>query len=323
MDTRPRRIVAYSIYIAKNFRVLYLSALFDARVMIMMNIDPTKNVVVFKVQKPLRKEETVKGETLTRDLNGVQKVWDEVSTAQSIKTRHVREIYSEWEPSDEDKAFLNEHFAGVKVSYSFERPTSDSEWEQAFAAAREQLAETARKQHMPDTQLLPVLRDFDDLAGEVLQTAITPELAVYLANVGVTPRGTLGIDYVMQKAVTEQGADLQALWEQAFKNVMKGLAVNGAEDNGHPLLVINREQGLAAAAVGLPDFTGRIAGMLNAPQFYVAIPDPNTLLAVDANSPIAEKIQQVALSSEYNAALAFTPCVLLVDGEVITLHKRR
>ncbi|MEO1444100.1 MAG: hypothetical protein AAFV33_27140 [Chloroflexota bacterium] len=225
----------------------------------MMNVDPTKNMIVFRY-RTWRKADTAIGEALTRTPNGVQKVWEQVSAEHSLKPRSVQEIYTEWEPSDEDKTFLDATFPGVKVSFSFERPASERGWEQAFETAKEAMLAAARKQNLPDAAHFPVLRDADGIAQELFVTrSLTPDLVLCLAQVGITPRGTIGIDYVMEK----DAPDADTLWTQAYTTVMTGLAVNAAEDDGHPLLVINREQGLGAAAVALPDFAQRMEGMLN------------------------------------------------------------
>ncbi|MEL6271627.1 MAG: hypothetical protein AAFU54_22475 [Chloroflexota bacterium] len=285
----------------------------------MMNVDPTKNMIVFRY-RTWRKADTAIGEALTRTPNGVQKVWEQVSAEHSLKPRSVQEIYTEWEPSDEDKTFLDATFPGVKVSFSFERPASERGWEQAFETAKEAMLAAARKQNLPDAAHFPVLRDADGIAQELFVTrSLTPDLVLCLAQVGITPRGTIGIDYVMEK----DAPDADTLWTQAYTTVMTGLAVNAAEDDGHPLLVINREQGLGAAAVALPDFAQRMEGMLNTPRLYVAIPEPNTLLAVAADSPIAEKIQQMALNSDYSGAVALTPCVLLYENGQPAVMGRR
>jgi hypothetical protein len=54
----------------------------------------------------------------------------------SLLPAAVKRIYSEWEPSSEDQAFINTTFPGVQVTYSFSRPPSDG-WEKALRDAEQ------------------------------------------------------------------------------------------------------------------------------------------------------------------------------------------
>ena len=52
---------------------------------------------------------------------------------------------------------------------------------------------------------------------------LTPGLGVFLAAVGTTPRGTIGIDYVMAAKLDERSHDAGRLWQQAYANLASSL----------------------------------------------------------------------------------------------------
>src|SRR4051812_2231846 len=96
-----------------------------------MQIDPSVNVVVFQVRTDTGIRELV-GQAPTRAADSVRQAWARVAEQNAVKAADVRQVYSEWEPSAEDKAFLDATFAAdVEVSFSFRRPPEDG-WEQAI-----------------------------------------------------------------------------------------------------------------------------------------------------------------------------------------------
>jgi hypothetical protein len=101
--------------------------------------DPSQNVVVFELLINQRLEQiTDAGETKANDC--VQQAWDRVRSRIGAVATDVKEIWSEWEPSAEDLAFLAVTFPGVQLTYSFERPTPDR-WDAAMESARRTLRE--------------------------------------------------------------------------------------------------------------------------------------------------------------------------------------
>lgn len=86
---------------------------------------------------------------------------------------------------------------------------------------------------------------------------LTPELGVFLGEVGTTPRGTIGIDYVMVAKLQEPIGDAGRLWQQAYANLAGSLEVEVAELDDQPLFILKREEGMAASAIALPDFSDR------------------------------------------------------------------
>lgn len=102
-----------------------------------MSADANFNVVVFSVVLNGETFEVV-GHAPTRADNCVRSCWAAATAQRGIKPSDVQKIYSEWEPSELDKAFLDATFAkDLKVSYSFDRPSTDEGWERAIREAQQ------------------------------------------------------------------------------------------------------------------------------------------------------------------------------------------
>jgi hypothetical protein len=133
----------------------------------------------------------------------------------------------------------------------------------------------------------------------MVHRTLAPGLGVFLAEVGITPRGTIGIDCVMAAKLNEQSSDAGRLWQQAHANLASSLKVEAAELDGQPLFVLNREEGMAASAVALPDFSDSAAEWTGRQRLMVGIPDPDTVLLCAAGSPVVRHIQGATLGSQY------------------------
>jgi hypothetical protein len=71
--------------------------------------DAAANVVVFEVEVEGRLE-TRTGQGPTRAGACIRQVWTDLSAKEPLRRERVRRIYSEWEPSAEDRAFLEATF---------------------------------------------------------------------------------------------------------------------------------------------------------------------------------------------------------------------
>jgi|ERR1043165_221146 hypothetical protein len=110
-----------------------------------MNADPSVNVVVFEVSVNGSLEKLV-GDGPTRADNCVQVVWKALATEHGVRPSGVRRIYSEWDPSVEDKAFIDATFgANVEVTYSFPRPSSN-DWDRAMREVAATIEAAGKKQ---------------------------------------------------------------------------------------------------------------------------------------------------------------------------------
>jgi hypothetical protein len=294
-----------------------------------MKLDPSMNVVVFEVRRGLKLDKLV-GEGRTRDPHCISGVWSELQRKHGVKASKVRRVYAEWQPSSEDAAFLRQQFRpDLEVTYSFERP-ADQQWDKAFEEARQmmlqatapdavQAAASETKGGVP----LPVLRDLDGLSPAIAHRTLAPGLGVFLAEVGTTPRGTIGIDYVMAARLEERSGDAGRLWQQAYSNLASTLEVQAAELEGQPLFFLRRAEGMAASAIALPDFSESAAEWTGGQRLMVGIPDPDTLLLCAAGSPVVRHLREATLGSPYVGAVNLTPCLLLLDHGRLSLEARR
>jgi hypothetical protein len=93
-----------------------------------MNTDSGVNVVVFEVLIGRRLQRPF-GECSTRAVDGLRKVWGELAAGFNLRPAGVRRVYSQWEPTPDDRAFLATEFpTKVKGSYSFRRPPARRDW---------------------------------------------------------------------------------------------------------------------------------------------------------------------------------------------------
>jgi hypothetical protein len=109
-----------------------------------MSANPSVNVVVFEVQVGDRLEKLV-AEGPTRSADCVQRAWSIVGEMNGVLAKDVRRVYSEWQPSPEDLAFLGANFPQAAVTYSFKRPRADK-WDQAMAQAGRTIQRATEKE---------------------------------------------------------------------------------------------------------------------------------------------------------------------------------
>jgi hypothetical protein len=279
-----------------------------------MNADPTVNAVVFEVEVNGKMERMV-GQGATKSDNCITQVWADLSQKHNLTPQQVKRVYTEWSPTPADIAFLDREFSDkLNVSFSFDRPAA-AEWDAAFARVREIIAKSNAKNGQAPAPL-PILRDVDDFTKIVASLPLTARLGLFLAHVSHTKQGNIDIQYVMNKAVQEENLDVQSLWQQAFSNLAQSLEVNAAQgERGQPYFVVQREQGLVAGALGLPNFHEQAEKWVGSPKVMVSIPDPNTLIVCDANSSVVQQVQKFALNSSFKGgAINFTPSVLLIEN---------
>jgi hypothetical protein len=116
-----------------------------------MNADPTVNVVVFEIAVGDRLEKLV-GDGPTRSDDCVRAVWHALIAKHGVRPQDVRRLYSEWEPSTADKAFIDATFStNLEVTYSFSRP-AEGDWEQVMQQVARTIATAgaeATKPHKP------------------------------------------------------------------------------------------------------------------------------------------------------------------------------
>jgi hypothetical protein len=142
----------------------------------------------------------------------------------------------------------------------------------------------------PDA-LLPVLRreDPDSIyAQTIVHRPLGAGVGVYLAQVGPTPRGTIGINYVLQHQTDWKSTSVHEAFETAWRNFKADLKISGIKNDGATFFSVEHPSGVAAAALGLPGFRDEASQWVGSSELFIAVLNPSTLL-VAAPGGLAEK----------------------------------
>jgi hypothetical protein len=103
-----------------------------------MQSDASVNVVVFQLEEGGRTRELI-GHGPAQSPHCVRTVWLTLLEENGeARAANVRQIYSEWEPAPEDRAFLETTFPNAAFSYSFSRPAA-GDWDEAIQDAEQQI----------------------------------------------------------------------------------------------------------------------------------------------------------------------------------------
>src|SRR5207247_2461483 len=106
--------------------------------------NPSVSVVLFEAEHE-GKLDRFTGHAPARADDLVRQVWAEVSARNGLRAETVKRIYSEWEMSAEDKAFLEATFPEqTEVSWSFPRPAADG-WDEAMRQVEKQIRDAMAK----------------------------------------------------------------------------------------------------------------------------------------------------------------------------------
>ncbi|MEO3817503.1 hypothetical protein [Plantactinospora sp. B24E8] len=301
-----------------------------------MNVDPTRNMVVFLLRRG--EGEHAIADAPTRDEDGVRQAWQVVAARDGARPEEVVALHTEWATTDTDARFIGEFFPQAQVTHNFDRP-EPGDWDRAFAEVRdimrqaheEQLAaETSdRMRHAEENgELLPVLWSAASPRSGMLQslphqTLVPGRLHVALAMVAPTPRGTLGMSHLTHDTRQRIGEPPVAdLFDEAYGALSRGLRIDGRESEKGQLLTLHREGSLAASAVALPGFGERMMEVLDTDRLVVGIPCPDDLVVAAADSGWAPEIQEMVRSSPYPTT-ELVPSVLLIDRAGIQLVGER
>jgi hypothetical protein len=169
---------------------------------------------------------------------------------------------------------------------------------------------------MDRERLVPVLRNVhNDLFQKVgVQRGAAPGLAVFLAKLGPTPHGTIGVTYLFQHHLPER-IDVDSLFEQALINLRKGLRVQVIEKDGDQFRLIHRAEGLAASVIALPDFLENAAQWCDTKEMLVCIQDVNHAWVGALSSPMARDLQRKMHESVLTDAIDLDPaCFILRES---------
>jgi hypothetical protein len=301
-----------------------------------MNVDAAVNVVVFEVEIEGQLEKRA-GQGPTRADDCIQQIWTDLQAKESLRPEGVRRIYSEWEPSAADKAFLDATFPDeCQVTYSFRRPATAAGWDEAMRQAEEQIRKSAAKRVVEEElskennqldDLMPVLRTTepaDFFAEATVNRPVGPGLGVFLAHVNWTPRQTIGTRYVMNRDVKSLGKSADELMAIAFRNFASGLQVEAGEIEGERVFLVKHPLDMGASAIGLPNFHANASGWAEAGELFVGFPNPSVLFVTRlSNTKAFAQMRQIILTSDYWGAVALTPACYHLDGSGLNLIAAR
>jgi hypothetical protein len=301
-----------------------------------VNIDPTRNVVVFLLARG--EGQHAIAEAPARAEDGIQQAWEQVTREHQARPAEVVALHSEWEGSAADLSFVRAQFPEAKVTYNFARPGPDG-WEEAFQAARQVMAEARDKrlaaeadermqQVNEDGELLPVLWSGSAPRAPALASMphwplVPGRLFVAFAMVAPTPRGTIGMSHLTHDIHQRTGSPaLDELMGLASPALTRGLHIDGRRSDKGDLITLRREGSLAASALALPGFHQRMSGMLNDDRLVVGLPCPDDLIVAGASSGWIEEIRQMVLTSPYPDT-ELVPSMLLVERAGMQLLAER
>lgn len=301
-----------------------------------MNADATVNVVVFEVEIGGRLEKRL-GEGPTRADDCVRQVWGQLSADGALRPEGVRRVFSEWEPSAGDRAFMESTFPkGCEVLFSYRRPVTEAGWDEALRQAEEQIRQATAKKAADEglattknrlDDLLPVLRTLepgDVFSPRAVGLTIGPGLGLFLGHVNWKPRQTIGTRYVMKQDVAALGRPAEELMAVACRNLACGLRVDAVQIEGERAFVVKHPMGLAASAIGLPDLYANASQWTRAEELFVGFPDPSLLLVTRLeHAKAVAAVRQAIVTSDYWGAVALTPACYRLDAAGLELIAAR
>jgi len=164
------------------------------------------------------------------------------------------------------------------------------------------------------TVLLPVLRNYraeDIYARTVVHRVLGADLAIFLGHAGPTPRGTMGIEYVMRNSVSGDKQETERLFESAWKNLAAGLQVNKSAREGTDVFTVSHTSNLAVSALGLPDFYAKVCSWLGREEVLVGFTDREHLFVLPADSSVASKLSQIVSRGGGGEDIVSPACYIL------------
>jgi hypothetical protein len=288
-----------------------------------MNADPSVNVIVFEVIDAAGVVNRAHGEAQAREARGVEIVWKSLSARDGgLDGARVQRLHADWEPSREDLAFIRENFQATKITYSFKRPAREEDWGEALAAAGREIEQSLRRgldervgQVTRDGELLPVLRKLEPAglwAQTVVHRAIGAGLAVFAAHVALTPRKTIGFNWLMMR---EAGDAADAQVATACENLARGLKVERRETEDGVFFVVRHPLHVATAALALPGFHEKAAQWAGAEELFVAFTCPDELVVTAMkNAELVRELRRAVATASANDELPPAGYALTAGG---------
>jgi hypothetical protein len=182
-------------------------------------------------------------------------------------------------------------------------------------------------QRSPLADVLPVLRTLapdDPFAEAIVHRPVGPDLALFLAHVAWTPRGTIGINYVMRHAVESSGTPEDRYVEAAYANLGKALKVEAGEVEGVKVFQVRHPLDHGASALGLPDFYANALAWAGSGNLFVGFTDPSTLFVTDmANDGVIRRFRESVRTSDYWGSVYLTPACYQLNANGLRLIEAR
>lgn len=275
--------------------------------------------------------------------DGVAQAWRKVFRQRRVPAEKVVEIHMEWAASAGDHEFMGRNFPNLgDVSFNFERPAADG-----WAAAREHAAairEVAMQELVEEEQaaapngvaagddpamppLIPLLRMVtSEPPLSASRTLIPNQLYVLAAWVSPTPRGTLGMNWVLKNFVEQEQINFDDVLAAAYADLWENVTVGAydAKDGTDRMLQLegNSLTFMPAAVVASPQFREKMAEYLGGDRFLAGISCHDHLHVVRADSAYAEGLQEMVFGSDH-VEEDLVPTMLLIepDGMQIVSQK--
>jgi hypothetical protein len=177
-----------------------------------------------------------------------------------------------------------------------------------------------------DRVLLPVLCGPSSSRGQAMlefptvrYPLVPGKVDVLFALVGLTPRGTLGMDWVMPELYEQMGQPpLEDLLDHAAANLAESLSYEyGDSTVGGRGAFFRREVGFAGSALAIPGLYDTMSDALGAKRMLVGIPDHDNMFVVDADSEAAFLAREVGLGDPCQPDGFLGPTVFLLEDDRI------
>ena len=167
---------------------------------------------------------------------------------------------------------------------------------------------------MNKDRLLPVLRN---LSNDILSQAgvlrgVAPGLAVFLAEVSPTLKGTMGVSYVLRNHLPDKPSINELFFELAFRHLVEGMHVNLVEQSGERFHRVHRADGFGASVIALPDFYEKAASWCRTKEMFVCIEDVNHVWVGTPDSKMARQLREKTRTGLSRGAVDLDPVCLIL-----------
>lgn len=286
------------------------------------------NIVIFRYGESGKMADTTVP-VLVED--GYRQAWRTVIRQHGMTAESVTGIASDWAPTEADESFLRKNFPNLReVSAAFTRPEPDG-WDQALAVAEQARQEAERQLEQEERRranrtdreagsdeplMIPMLRTTAEPPPLMASRALIPgQLYVVVAGVAPTPQGSLGMHWVLEKHVQEAGFTFEDVLAEANANLGEGLRTVLRGETARDRVVHFQgidSRHMPAAALALPGFTDRVAGLIGGDRFVAAFPCEDHLYFARADTDAAGALADL-VREPHDCGSDLIPTVVLLE----------